>query len=119
VVATFVNGLYASRSALTCNPYGKGKAYYFGGAFALDTADLFIRKLGLAEPYADVLEIPESVELVVREKEGKEYLFVLNYPAKEAVLELKQPLKDLLSGEVLNGKVVMKPYEVMVFVVEE
>lgn len=118
VEATFVNGLYESRPALTCNPYGKGKAYYFGGAFALDTADLFIRKLGLAEPYSDVLEIPESVELVVREKEGKEYLFVLNYPGKQVEINLKQPLKDLLSGEVLNGTVVMKPYEVMVFVLE-
>ena len=61
------------------------------------------------------MEIPESVELVVREKEGKEYLFVLNYPAKEAVLELKQPLKELMNNEVLDGKVVMKPYEVKVF----
>ena len=42
-------------------------------------------------------------------------MFVLNYPAKEAVIELKQPLKELMNNEVLDGKVVMKPYEVKVF----
>ncbi|MBO5069760.1 MAG: beta-galactosidase trimerization domain-containing protein, partial [Roseburia sp.] len=116
VLATFADGLYAGKPALTCNPFGKGKAYYFGGGFALDTAELFISKLELANPYKDVLEIPASVELAVREKDGKQYLFLLNYPAQETAITIKRPLRELISGDVLNGKVTMKPYEVFVFV---
>lgn len=78
-LATYADSYYAGTPALIRNRVGKGEAYYFGGAFALDTAELFVQKLGIGEPYAEVMEIPAGCELAVREKKGTKYLFVLNY----------------------------------------
>ena len=33
----------------------------------------------MLEPYKDMVELPEECELCVKEKDGKQYLFILNY----------------------------------------
>lgn len=103
VLAVYDGSYYQGTPALICNSFGKGKAYYFGGAFGLDTALLFLKKLGLAEPYGELLELPEGVELAVREKDGREYLFVLNYQREAVAITLKKPLRELL-GETVNAE---------------
>lgn len=116
VLATYAGSYYAGTPALIRNRFGEGEAYYFGGAFALDTAKLFIQKLGIAEPYGDVIEIPEDAELAVREKGGKAYLFVLNYKTYDISVNVKKEMKELLGGEVVNGTITLKPYETKIFV---
>lgn len=119
VLATYAGSYYAGTPALIRNSFGKGEAYYFGGAFALDTAELFLKNLGLKEPYADVLDMPPEVEFTVREKDGKQYLFVLNFMSHEVSVEVKQPMTELLCGETVSGQVVMKPYETKIFVLKK
>ena len=107
---------YAGEPALIKNQFGSGEAYYFGGAFGPDTAELFLRKLGIAEPYGDVLEIPAGAELAVREKDGKQYLFVLNYEAEKITVNVKKTLQEMLAGETVSGEIQLEPYEAKVFV---
>ena len=109
-------GCFAGAPALVRNAHGAGEAYYFGAAFGVDTAELFLRRLGAAEPYGEQLLLPKEVELAVRKKDGTAYLFVLNYQQRAVEIEVKRPMQELLSGQALNGKLKMKPYEVMVFV---
>ena len=115
VLATYADSYYAGTPALIRNRFGEGEAYYFGGAFALDTAELFIRKLGIGEPYAEIMEIPAGCELAVREKEGIQYLFVLNYDKNPVEITLKVELKELLSGENCCGTQTLEPYGVRVY----
>lgn len=118
VLGTYASGYYAGTPALIRNRFGKGEAYYFGGAFALDTARVFLKKLGEAEPYGDVLALPESCELAVRRKGGKAYLFVLNYLAEAAELVVKRRLTDMWTGETVLGEIELEKYGVRVFELE-
>lgn len=115
VLAVYTDSCYAGMPALIRNRFGKGEAYYFGGAFAMDTAELFIRKLGIGEPYAEILDIPAECELAVREKDGVRYLFVLNYEKHSVEITLKRELRELLSGESCCGIQELEPYGVRVY----
>lgn len=115
VLARYASSYYAGTPALICNRFGKGEAYYFGGAFALDTARVFLEKLGVAEVYGDVISLPETCELAVRRGEDASYLFVLNYLARPARLVLKRQLKNLWTGQEETGEVELEGYGVKVY----
>lgn len=115
VIGRYDNSYYAGDGAVVRKAYGKGQAYYFGAAFSEDAAAAFLTELGLTDPYQNVLALPESLELAVREKEGKQYLFVLNYEKEPQQFTLKQPLTDLLAGETKSGETVIDKYGVCVF----
>lgn len=116
VLATFGGSYYKDQPALTCNAVGEGKVYYFGSTFDEQSAYVFLEKLGVMTPYAEVLELPGSCELAVRSKNGKDYFFVLNYIEGEQEMTLKQPMKNLLTGETLSGEVTLQAFEAAVLV---
>lgn len=118
VLAAFGASYYKDQPALTCNTVGEGKVYYFGSTFDEQAAYVFLQKLGVITPYADVLELPGSCELAVRAKDGQDYFFVLNYIDGEQTMTLKQPMRNLFTGEVLSGEVVLKAFEVAVLKAE-
>ena len=115
VLAVYDGSYYKGQPALIENTFGKGKAYYFGGAFGLDTAKLFLQKLGAAEPYRSTVKLPECCEIAVRRKQDREYLFVLNYSAKKVEIFLEQPLLDLLSQAEESGRVELDGFGVKVY----
>ncbi len=116
VLASYASSYYAGTPALIRNPYGKGEAYYFGGAFALDTAEVFLEKLGVKAPYGDKLVLPECCELAVREKDGKQYLFVLNYASEAVTIEVKEETREIFENKTVSGEVRLGAYEVKIFV---
>ena len=114
VVGTYTADYYAGSGALVCNQYGKGKAYYYGTAFTTEAAKIFLEKLDVITPYADILFMPECCELVVRAKGNKKYLFLLNYEKYEVEVNFHQAVINMETGENLVGKRTLKPYEVLV-----
>ncbi len=117
VLGTYISSYYAGCPALIRNRFGKGEAYYFGGAFAEDTVRVFLDKLGESEPYEEWIRLPESCELAVREKGGKKYLFVLNYSAEQAEITLKTDMRNLFTGEREMGQIVVEKYGVRIYAV--
>ncbi len=115
VLARYASSYYAGTPALIRNRYGKGEVYYFGGAFALDTARVFLDKLGVSEPYGSRICLPERCELAAREKDGWQYLFVLNYAAQAVKIELKEEMQEIFGGKAVCGESEMSPYEVKIF----
>lgn len=115
VLARYTSSYYAGTPALIRNRHGKGETYYFGGAFAEDTAKVFLEKLGAAAPYGGRLALPRGCELAVREKDGCKYLFVLNYASHAVKAELKEEMCEVLSGQMMHGEIEMAPYEVKIF----
>lgn len=114
VLAAYTSSYYAGTPALIRNAFGQGEAYYFGGAFTPDTAAVFLEKLGVAEPWSHVLELPAGCELAVRQGEEKTYLFVLNYLPGPTEITLKEELTDLLEGNRISGHIRVDGYEVKV-----
>ncbi len=114
VLGTYRNSYYAGVPALTEHAVGKGRVLYFGGAFTKETAEVFFEKLGVKEPYAEELELPEKCELSVRVKDGVQYLFVLNYSKEEQTIRVKQPMQNLYTGETAEGEIKLAKYETLV-----
>ena len=110
----YTSDYYAGSGALVSNCVGRGKVYYYGTAFTESAARTFLEKLGVANPYGELLELPESVELAVRGSCSRQYAFVLNYKKAPAAIRVRRPMKDLLTGETVEGAVELAGYGVMV-----
>lgn len=99
---------YAGMPALTCNDFGKGKAYYICADAEQSFYDDFYRALTAAIGIEGILEcdIPEGVEVTERSDEGADYIFIQNFNRHEVALALPE-------GTVLYGPAggVLKPLE--------
>jgi beta-galactosidase len=118
ILAAYKNGWYAGKGALSLKRHGRGKVYYFGGAFNRDTAKVFLEKLKIAEPHRDAIEVPPGCELAVRSKGKSRYYFVLNYERQPAALNLKREFTGIYTGTKLSGTVELPPYGVLVLQAE-
>jgi beta-galactosidase GanA len=61
-----------------------------------------------------IIEVPESCEIAVREKDGKKFLFVLNYAKTLVSITVKKETADLFTGRTLSGNSEIEPYGVKV-----
>lgn len=114
VLARYDRGYYKGEPALVENRYGKGRVLHLGSCFSEQNLKVLFDYLGLTEPWADCVEVPEEVELAVRKKNGVTYLFLLNYMFHEEIITLKKECVDLFTGEKKEGNVTLKPFEVLV-----
>lgn len=113
-IATFKGGYYDGVPALVRNQIGSGYAYYYGAGFSTSTAETFLKKLSVATPYIDWVELPREVELAVRKKGNETYLFILNYMAYDVTIHIKRPMIHLLSREEISNDYVLNKYGVLV-----
>jgi beta-galactosidase len=118
VVGTYEKDFYKGSPAVTVKELGKGKVYYFGGAFAEDTVKAFLEAEGIGMPCGleGVLTLPREMELAVR----GDLVFLLNYMDYEIEVPCAAACTDQLSGETFaDGKITMKPYGVAVLRLQE
>ncbi len=115
VLGRYENCYYAGAPGLICNALGEGRVYYFGAAFTEETARVFLEKLGVITPYADVLELPQECELAVRKKDGRKYYFVLNYKKTPVKIQVKEALVDLYTGETIRGQMELEAFGTRVY----
>jgi beta-galactosidase len=116
VLAVYDGGYYDGKPALVKNKFGNGTAYYYGGAFNLKSANLFLHELKLSSPVAELLVIPHSVEMSVRKNEdtGEALIFLLNYSSSAQTVIALKAMPELLSGDTVQGEFKMDPYGVMI-----
>lgn len=105
VIGTFDSNYYAGKPAVSVKKLGKGKAYYFGGAFGEDTAKYFIDKEGLTAPLGidSLIDIPENIELAVR----GEHIILLNYGEEAVTMKCSGKFKELISDTVVENQIVI------------
>ena len=114
LAGTYTSDYYSGSGALVCNSYGKGKAYYYGSAWNEMSAEIFLQKLGAANPYRDIVMVPEECEIAVRSKNGVRYLFVLNYEKHPVEITLHRKGTDLYTGNEIEGSQTLDGYGTMV-----
>ena len=113
-IAVFESAEYPNGDCAAAeNRFGKGVCVYYGSGFTDEVLKALLERYGALTPAKDVLELPDSCELTIREKDGKRWYFALNYGAETAVT-LKEKMTDLLTGETLEGSVKMDRYGVRV-----
>ncbi|NMN02164.1 beta-galactosidase [Bifidobacterium panos] len=107
---------YSGHPALTVNDFGQGKAYFVGTP--LDRAGMgafissLVNTLGL-----NAIDTPDDVGLSIREADdGTKYAFLINSSntAKQMRVPELDGGKDLLTDEVIDGLIEMKPFGVAV-----
>jgi beta-galactosidase len=115
VLAKYTSNYYEGRPALIETTVGAGKVLHFGGTFTRDNTKAFLNYAGVLNLHQNVIELPKECELAVREKDGKTYLFVLNYSSSAQEINVKQRAVDLDTGEEVQGQIPLKPYETKVY----
>lgn len=115
VLAAYADSYYAGKAALIEHRAGKGKVLHLGSAFSRENVKQLLEYTGIMEPFKPWINAPDTVELIQREKDGRRFLFVLNYQPKETAVELKQKMRLLYSGEEQEGRCMLPPYGTAVY----
>lgn len=82
VLAKYKSDFYADTPVLTVNNYGKGKAYYIASRTSAEGTGA-ITEILLSAAGIEKTELPEGVEMHIREDKENKYIFYLNFTDKE------------------------------------
>lgn len=95
---------YQGMPVLTCNEYGKGKAYYVCAdmeqAFYTDVLDKIVEKEEIQTP---LKTIPEGVEVSTRESSEWVYTFVQNFNHQPVKIAPEENMELWFGGDEENG----------------
>ena len=109
-LAEYAAEFYAGTPAITRNGFGRGQVYYIGTQMSPALADRFAEELALRP----LLSTPSGVEAVHREKDGVQYLFVLNHTDKKHEITLDDGWKPYEENQ---GNVI-SPYGILLYTMQ-
>ena len=115
VIAQYENCFYAGTPAVTVNIFGKGKVYY--AACDLDEEAMYrlMRYVAEHEGLTKNLEYKlPGVEAVRRNKDGQEYLMLLNHNEYNVEVSLEGSYADAVSGRTAEGSLELEAYGVAI-----
>lgn len=118
-LAFYNNSYYAGKSAVIRKNTGKGYAVHFGSTFSRENMKLLLEYTGILEPFQNMIQVPQEVEVIQRVERNRKYFFVLNYMDCEQKIILKKQMRSLYDNETVSGEVSLKPYETGVYEVWE
>lgn len=120
VLATYEDDFYAGIPCVTCNTFGKGKAYYIGTQPEQKFLEELMEKICKDCNIESVYSADEGVELTVRKSDKGRIVFVINHNSKEAEVDFgTDKLKSLIDERKFTGKNTIQPGDVFVTIVEE
>lgn len=116
MLAKYQEDFYAEMPAVTCNTYGKGKAYYIAfrdtGDFLEDFYGKLIHDTNLQREIKS--KLPYGVTAHTREDEENVYLFIENYNSDPRDIELMHTYINELTGEQVSGKQELNGYQTLI-----
>ena len=115
VLAVYQTSYYSGQAALTRRTYEKGQVLHLGSTFTRDSVKRLLAFAGVLEPFREWIDAPEGVEVVMRERDGRRFLFVLNFQKEPQQITLKSDAVLLYTGETKRGTIVMSPFETAVY----
>ncbi len=110
VLARYNGSYYAGKPVLTEHRFGKGRVLHFGSCFDRETVKAMLTYLDVCDPMKNTVTTPEEVELIPREKDGKRFVFALNYASTPETVTLHKPMIHLYTGESQQGTISLPPY---------
>ena len=119
VLARYENAYYAGEAAVTKRALGKGFVIHVGACFDEGNLPAILKAAGAKSPFEGIVTAAKDVELVMREKDGRRYVFALNYGAKPVAVRFEVPATSLLEGAEVDGGTVLPAYGVGVYALGE
>lgn len=112
VIARYAGEYYNGSPAATRNRFGKGSAFYIAARmdrrFQDDLYAQLIRELKIKTPLG--AKLPQGCTAAVRTNSSGEFLFLMNFTRNDQNIVLNAAATDMLSGERVNGSVVLSSY---------
>lgn len=104
VLATYGSDFYQGMPVLTRNNYGNGQAYYIASSPDQTFIKDFVDTLCEEKSIKGLMTSAEGVEVTAREKEGVQYVFVLNHNDELSQFETGEATyEDVLTGKIYQG----------------
>ena len=98
-VATYAQGYYAGKAAITENSYGQGHVYYVGTeSTSPEFYDRLVTRVARESDISLGPVPPAGVEVAMREKQGKKIVFLLNYTDRPQTVSLGAAYQDAWTG---------------------
>ena len=89
VLAVYEQDFYKGYPALTCNQFGKGKAYYVCTDAEQDFCSELCSQIGEEVKLTKYMKkVPKGIEITARSSDTSVYLFVQNFNSESVNLEL-------------------------------
>ncbi|BBH21728.1 beta-galactosidase [Paenibacillus baekrokdamisoli] len=105
VLAEYGDDFYAGMPVLTRNRFGSGEAWYLASSPDAEFLQGFLRELSAQH---DIHPLPgkmPNVEVTRRDKDGRDYLFIMNHNADSTMIDLGSNRGvNLLTGHSLSGQ---------------
>ncbi|MBB6480401.1 beta-galactosidase [Spirochaeta isovalerica] len=113
-IACFREDYYAGMPAVTENSFGKGKVLYLGTQPDREYLKYILDDYGAAAGIDRIVEPQDDLEVTVRVKEGKQYLFLLNHSDKLKKVDPRGSWTNILTGEKLQGDLSIAGKDVLI-----
>jgi len=114
ILATFTRDFYAGKPAMTMNTYGLGKAIYLGTmSHQSFYYDLIAWLRGLSGLH-QLLKVPDTVEVSLRESADTKIYFLLNHQNAPVRISFYKPMHDFLTARTFTGTYDLPAHGVLV-----
>jgi beta-galactosidase len=98
--------------AATEQPFGKGKAIYYGSLFNMDAARYLINRFAGENGLKPLItDGPEQVEVTCRTKGGMDFYFVLNHGDSPTTVNVGDGFTDVLTGKAATASLTLAPFD--------
>ena len=98
--------------AATEQPFGKGKAVYYGSLFNVDAARCLIKRYAGETGLKPLLvDVPAQVEVTCRTKGGTDFYFLLNHGDSPVTVNVGGGFIDVLTGEAAAANLTLAPFD--------
>jgi beta-galactosidase len=114
VLATYTDGMYAGKPAITSHAFGKGTAIYVGPHLGPTDLARVLLTLMASKGVKPAMQVPPGVEITARRCDRETLTYVLNHTAKTQSVHLGGNYRDVLSGKPQGETVGLAPYGVSV-----
>ena len=116
VLASYANSYYVGEAALTEHKTGNGRVFHLGSAFSRNAVPVLLQYAGAVSPFTELIDADgQDVELTLRKKDGRTFLFVLNFHAHEVSFTLKKPMRALYDGKEAAGTLTLPAFGTAVY----
>ncbi len=120
VLAAYANSYYKGEAAFTEHKVGAGSVLHFASAFSRNEVPKILKYAGAVSPFEGLVEADgKDVELTLRKKDGRKFLFVLNFNPRKVHFTLKVPMRSLYDGSEVFGGMKLPAFGTEVYEVAE
>lgn len=114
-LSVYQEQFYADHPLLTLNEYGKGRCYYIAARTDRDfLCDLYAELLKSAAIDPLALDLTSGIKATARYDGDTQFLFLSNASHEDLVVGLPKPMRDMNSGELMDGKCSLKGLSIRV-----